>query len=82
MARRKWKFCAEADGVSGYLDPIGMIVKDKSGVEDFIGLDNEADKEADRRADAYEERTGLFCNRITYESQGKVEKKNGDLFKP
>lgn len=82
MAKRKWKFCVKGDGVSGYLDPIGVLVKDKSDVEDFIGLDNEADKEADRRANAYEERTGLFCDWITYESQGKVEEGNGDLFKP
>ena len=73
MARRKWKFYIETDGGSGYLDPTGVIVRDKAAITDFIGRDNEAYIEADRRANSYEELTGLFCTQITYESQGKVE---------
>ena len=72
MCKKKWKFFVETDAGSGYLACDGQIVKNKAEVPDFVGLDNDADKEADRRANAYENRTGLFCNQINYESQGKI----------
>lgn len=81
MARRKWKFYIETDNGSGYLDPDGTLRKEKEFTPNFIGFENEADKEADSRAEAYENLTGRTCTRIVYESQGKVEPKTNPRLK-
>ncbi len=72
MTTRRWKFAIETDEGSGYLLSSGDVVHDKDDAADWSGTDLEADLEADRRADLYEEKIGGIITRITYESQGKV----------
>jgi len=64
MKLRQWKFYAEAsDEEEGfYLDEENI----------FTGTSREADLEAGRRADLWEERTGGLILKVTYESQGIV----------
>lgn len=38
----------------------------------FIGTGAEAQEEADRIADAWENRNDAFCSKVTMESQGKI----------
>ncbi len=72
MTLRRWKFHIDTDDGCGYLLTSGELIHDTSTPEDWIGTSAEADKEACRRADLYEELTGTTCNRIVFESQGKV----------
>ena len=70
---RRWRFrIDDHDGNSMYVAADG-----RSDVDDlyFIGTDDEALREADRRADAYARHPehGL-CARVTYESEGVVAK--------
>ena len=80
MTIRKWKFAVVTDDGSGYLLPSGELVRDPNQAEDWIGSNHEAEAEAERRANAAEDRPGPFITRIVYESQGKVkpETKTGE----
>jgi hypothetical protein len=67
--RRRWKFRVE-----GHNEPGGCVNAAGNRDDDceFIGTNAEAAAEADRRADAWETKTGDLCARVTYASQGKV----------
>lgn len=64
MKLRQWKFYAEAiDAEDGfYLDEDDI----------FTGTSREADREAGRRADLWEEETGGLILKVTYESKGTI----------
>ena len=72
---RKWKFSVTLDEGFGYLTDNGSFVRNPTDAEDWIGTDNEADREADRRSNLFEDLNEESINKVTYESQGKV--KNG-----
>jgi len=57
---------------SGYLDQEGRDVEESDAVE-FIGTNDEAHAESDRRADLYERQTNAFVTRVTYESKGVIQ---------
>jgi len=67
MIIRKWKFYAENDyeAYGFYLDEDNI----------FTGTDREADLEAKKRADLWEEENGGWISKVIYESQGKVTTK-------
>ena len=71
--KRAWKFASLIDGHIHYLLADGRCVSDPSEAPNFIGLDNEADKEAERRCELHEDACGGIIERVTYESQGKVD---------
>jgi len=72
MMKRRWKFAVETDEGHGYLTGLGELVHDSAAAEDWIGTSREADAEALRRADAYDDLFGGNVDRIIYESQGRV----------
>ena len=72
---RKWKFYVDLERGSGFLLADGTLVPNPNDAADWIGTDNEADREANRRTDLFEDRTGETVDKVVYESQGKV--KNG-----
>lgn len=80
---RRWRFYAEGaeDDNQAYLGRDGQEIdgEDIDGEDTFQGTSSEAYREADRRSDLWEERTGSLCLRVTYESLGKVqpERTNG-----
>ncbi len=71
--KRLWKFAALIDGHIHYLLIDGRCVSDPVDAPNWIGSDNEADKEAERRCELHEDLCGGFVERVTYESQGKVD---------
>ena len=80
MIKRKWLFTIEADAGFGYLLASGELVRWPAKSPVWIGTDVEASAEAERRSNAYEELTGGVITRVVYESQGKEEDRNGQLF--
>ena len=63
MTKRYWKFYAERDDDDGFY----------MGEEDiFIGTDDEAVNEANRRSDKYENETGRTIDNVILESHGIV----------
>ena len=63
MTKRYWKFYAERDDDDGFY----------MGEEDiFIGTDDEAVNEANRRSDKYENETGRTIDNVIMESRGIV----------
>jgi hypothetical protein len=62
MIKRYWKFYAEHDDGGCYLGAEGL----------FIGNDQEAIDEADRRANIYENETGGIIIKVVIESRGIV----------
>jgi hypothetical protein len=61
MTKRYWKFYAERDDDDGFY----------MGEEDiFIGTDDEAVNEANRRSDKYENETGRTIDNVILESHG------------
>ena len=61
---RRWKFYAESlDDEGGF-----YLVEDNL----FTGTDREADQEAERRAETWEEENGGWIPKVVYESQGIV----------
>ena len=73
MIKRKWLITIETDTGFGYLLASGEVVRWPSEAPVWIGSDEEANAEAERRSNAYEERTGGIISRVVYESQGKVK---------
>ena len=66
MTIRQWKFYAEDEkGDNFYLDEDVL----------FVGTIGEADNEARRRSNEWEEKTGGLILRVEYESQGIVAKR-------
>lgn len=67
---RRWRFLVEDEcGDSRYVGPDG----EKNEDAEWIGTDADADREADRRADAWENRPeNGWAVRVVCESQGKV----------
>jgi len=60
MIRRRWKFYAIHERGECYLEEDN----------EFVGNCREAEDEAGRRAEAFEDRNGVFVNKITIESRG------------
>ena len=73
MIKRLWKFTVERETGSGYLLSNGEIMYDRCSVPNWIGTDNEAEAESERRSNAAEERYGFVITRVIYESQGRVK---------
>ena len=72
MTKRKWLITIETVAGFGYLLASGELVRWPSESPVWIGTDDEANAEAERRSNAYEERTGGVITRVVYESQGKL----------
>ena len=64
MMIRRWTFYAQT------LDEEGSFYLNEDDI--FMGTDQEADLEARRRADSWEEENGGWISRIIYESQGII----------
>jgi len=69
---RKWIFSVKTSQGDGYLLETGELETNQEHCPIFIDTDNQAEKEAIRRANAFEELTGERVNHIVYESQGNV----------
>jgi hypothetical protein len=67
---RRWKFWAEVSTGGFYLAADGRCDVDEA---EWIGTDHEAEVECERRADLYEENTGITVESVEYQSQGKVK---------
>lgn len=65
---RRWRFCVEdEDGEGRYVGPNG----EPDAEAEWIGTDAEAERESDRRADAWENRPGNgWALRVVRESMG------------
>lgn len=71
MARYWWRFLVKGeDGDECYL---GSASSYPDLGDPFIGTTQEADAEADRRADAWQARTGGWACRLTLERRGEVK---------
>lgn len=70
---RKWKFSVNVEHGFGFLLADGKLVYNPDEAEDWIGSTNEADREADRRSNLFENLTSETVTRVVYVSQGKVE---------
>ena len=70
---RRWRFYVEDfDGEIEYVGASGLCVDIDDETSWFTGTMEEAAKEADRRADFWEEGCDCLAARVVYESLGKV----------
>ena len=70
---RLWKFSVmDFDDHESYLDTDGREI-DRSDAAVFIGTDEDAIAEADRRSFAWEDREDVCAAIVTYHSMGEVK---------
>jgi hypothetical protein len=73
QAKRRWIFEVEDyDDDSVFIDADGLAV-DQDDATPFIGTNEEAEVEGDRRTELLEVRYDALCAKITRHSRGKVE---------
>jgi len=70
---KRWRFRIEDwDDNTFHLGSTGNEVDEDNQEEWFIGTQREADIEADRRANLWEDRTDALVSHIVSESRGKI----------
>lgn len=72
-SQRRWWFYVETwdDELAPHLDengdPVGV-----DDIKDFIGTTAQANAEAERRSELFEEKSGALIDKVVLESRGKV----------